>query len=163
LTYYLQSESVKPVERGFTIVREYFDKNGQKVNIFRIKEGTELTTKLTIVTPEIRRKVIIEDKLPAGLESVNNSLKNSDMLNADFKNNSQIDYFNYYFMHREYRDSKTALFADYLPAGVYEITYQVRATTPGIYHLPPAEVYEMYAPDVLGHTNGSLMIVDANK
>jgi uncharacterized protein YfaS (alpha-2-macroglobulin family) len=37
--------------------------------------------------------------------------------------------------------------------------YQVRATTPGKYHYPPAEAYEMYAPDVLGHSNGGWMEV----
>ena len=49
---------------------------------------------------------------------------------------------------------RTAIFADYLPGGLYEITYRVRATTPGKYQYPAAKVYEMYTEDVFGHSDG---------
>jgi len=85
---------------------------------------------------------------------VNESLVKTSILNEDRPDLKDENTRNLYFSRIEYHDEKTVLFADYIPTGVYEMTYRVRATTPGRYHQPPAQAYEMYLPDVSGHTDG---------
>lgn len=159
LKYYLPFSEIKPLEQGMVVVREFVDSKGNILPADTIAENTEVWIRLIIVTPEERHFVVIEDTLPAGLESVNESLKNVSVLNSErpdvkAKGNRML-----YFKHKEYHDDRTTLFANYLPPGVYEVTYRVRATTPGRYHQPPAQAYQMYLPDVSGHSDGGWLDV----
>ena len=52
------------------------------------------------------------------------------------------------------RDDRYVLYWDRLPAGTYEHSYLVRATTLGTFNVPPLKASEMYAPEVFGR-NGS--------
>ena len=163
LNYYLPAQAglpfteVKPVDEGFTVIREFVDDNGKVIAGGKLNEGSEVWVRLIVVTPTSRNRVIVEDPLASGLESINESLKNVITLSSKKPAVSRKDinpYSQYYFYHKEFRDSSTAFFADFLPAGVYEIMYKVRSTTPGRYHYAPARAYEMYTPDVLGRSDG---------
>ncbi|MBP8591306.1 Ig-like domain-containing protein [Candidatus Shapirobacteria bacterium] len=159
LKYYLPFSEVEPLEQGMVVVREFVDNKGNILPADTIGENTEVWVRLIIVAPEERRLVVIEDTLPAGLESVNESLKNVSILNKERPNLKEEGNRLLYFAHKEYHDDRTALFASYLPAGVYEVMYRVRATTPGKYHHPPAQAYQMYVPDVSGHSAGGWLEV----
>ncbi|OGC50420.1 hypothetical protein A2716_04405 [candidate division WWE3 bacterium RIFCSPHIGHO2_01_FULL_40_23] len=163
LKYYLPFTEVKPVEQGFTVIREFIDNNGKILTGGKIKEGEEYWVRLIVASPANRHHVVLEDPLPAGTESINESLKNTVALSPEkpkVKARGEVNpYSNYYFYHKEFRDDRTVLFAEYLPKGVYEVMYKVRSTTPGNYHHPPAQAYEMYAPDILGHSSGGLLEV----
>jgi len=154
LKYYLPFSEIKQLEHGMVVVRELVDSKGNILSADTIAENTEVWVRLIIVTPEERHFVVIEDTLPAGLESVNESLKNVSVLNSERPDVKAKENRLLYFEHKEYHDDRTTLFANYLPPGVYEVTYRVRATTPGRYHHPPAQAYQMYAPDVFGHSDG---------
>lgn len=153
LKYYLPFSEIKPLEQGMVVMRELIDGKGRNLPNDHIDENTEAWVRLTIVAPEDRHFVVVEDVLPAGLEAVNESLKNTGVLNREYPvpaDNSKM----YYFNHMEYHDDRTTLFASYLPPGVYEVMYRVRATTPGRFHRPPAQAYQMYVPDISGHSDG---------
>jgi len=154
MRYYLPFSEVKPMEQGIFMMREMVDSEGNILPSGSMAQNTEAWVRLTIVAPEKRNHVIIEDILPAGLEAVNESLVKTSILNEDRPDLKDENTRNLYFNRIEYHDEKTVLFADYIPTGVYEMTYRVRATTPGRYHQPPAQAYEMYLPDVSGHTDG---------
>lgn len=141
------------------VVREFVDSKGNILPIDTIDENTEVWVRLIVVAPEERHFVVIEDILPAGLESVNESLKNVSILNKERPSVKEKGNQLLYFNHKEYHDDRTTLFADYLPPGVYEVTYRARATTPGRYHHPPAQAYQMYIPDVSGHSEGGWLEV----
>ncbi len=160
--YFLPFSQIAALDQGLVIIREFTDDQGNSLPLETIREGTQASVKLTVVAPATRQFVIIEDMLPAGLEAVNESLKNVVNLN---KSNPILDEPDnwWYFYHREYRDDRTTMFARYLPAGIYTVTYQVRATTPGKYHYPPAQAHEMYFPDVSGHSDGGWLTVIPNK
>ena len=64
-----------------------------------------------------------------------------------------------YFDNVEMRDDRMALFASYLPAGVYTYSYLARATTPGAYGVLPAHAYLSYFPDVFGRSDGGRFTV----
>ncbi|MBP7058026.1 hypothetical protein KBB06_01645, partial [Candidatus Gracilibacteria bacterium] len=63
------------------------------------------------------------------------------------------------FNYCEVRDDRVMYFADYLPKGVYEIEYFVRATTPGVYHDLPVLAQELYFPEVFGRSEGKIFTV----
>ncbi len=50
-------------------------------------------------------------------------------------------------------------FADMLPAGVYELKYVVRATSPGTFHDLPALAQETYFPEIFGRSAGGMFTV----
>lgn len=154
LKYYLPFSEIDPLEQGMVVERELVDGDGNPLSKTSITQNSEAWVRLTVVAPEERHFVAIEDILPAGLESVNESLKNVTTLSAKAPKSKNTGSYFYYFNHKEYHDDRTTLFADYLPAGVYEVLYRVRATVPGLYHYPPASAYQMYTPDVSGHSDG---------
>jgi hypothetical protein len=65
----------------------------------------------------------------------------------------------WYTSHVELRDDRAVLFANYLPAGVYQYSYQIHLTTAGTYHALPTQAHEMYFPDVFGHGTGGLYLI----
>ena len=154
LKYYLPFSEIKPLEQGMVVVREFVDGKGNALASDNLGENSEAWVRLIVVAPEERHYVVIEDMLPAGLESVNESLKNVNTLSVERPKSQSKNNQLFYFGHKEYHDDRTTLFADYLSPGVYEIVYRVRATTPGKYHYPPAQAYQMYVPDVSGHSAG---------
>jgi len=141
------------------VVREFVDSKGKILPIETIDENTEVWVRLVIVVPEERHFVVVEDTLPAGLESVNESLKNVSVLNIERPDLKEKGNQPLYFEHKEYHDDRTTLFANHLPPGVYEVSYRARATTPGKYRHPPAYAYQMYVPDVSGHSAGGWLEV----
>jgi hypothetical protein len=64
-----------------------------------------------------------------------------------------------FFNHVDMRDNRVVLFATYLPRGVHEYVYFLRATTAGEYRVMPAQASEMYFPEVWGRTDGALFSV----
>lgn len=52
------------------------------------------------------------------------------------------------WVYQELRDRKIALFIDKLPQGVWEIRYELRAETPGVFHALPVTGHAMYAPEI---------------
>ncbi|MBI3379348.1 Ig-like domain-containing protein [Candidatus Gottesmanbacteria bacterium] len=163
LKYYLPFSEIKPLEQGMVVIREFVDSKGKILPSDSINENTEAWVRLIIVAPEERHFVAIEDVLPAGLESVNESLKNVSTLNKENPSVKEKGNKILYFEHKEYHDDRTTLFASYLSPGVYEVTYRVRATTPGRYHHPPAQAYQMYVPDISGHSDGGWLEVKETK
>ncbi len=55
----------------------------------------------------------------------------------------------------EIHDDRVVFFVDVMPPGLHRFTYLARATTEGRYRVPPAEVKEMYQPEVFARTTGA--------
>lgn len=163
LKYYLPFSQINSLDQGLVVSRELLNAQGLPQSQSSILEGADGFIRLTVVSPAYRNHVIVEDFLPAGLEGVNNSLKNVVSVGSQppkiYNPNSYPSYTPSYFNHLEYRDDKTVLFAEFLPPGVYQVIYKVRATTPGKYHHLPTQAYEMYFPDVSGHSDGGWFTV----
>lgn len=158
LKYFLPFEEVGPVSEGLVISREFINSDGKVLDEEKLVAGQELWVRLTILAPTMVNHVIVEDKLPAGVEAVNESLATTSLLNVERLQTSKGKEL-LYFTHNEVRDDRVVLFANYLPQGIYEYTYRVRPTTPGKYHHPPAQVYNMYIPDIFGRSEGGWLEV----
>ncbi|HLN99493.1 MAG TPA: hypothetical protein VK208_13615, partial [Pyrinomonadaceae bacterium] len=57
------------------------------------------------------------------------------------------------WVYQELRDRKVALFIDHLPQGVWQLSYEMRAESPGDFHALPVLGHAMYVPEI--RTNGS--------
>jgi uncharacterized protein YfaS (alpha-2-macroglobulin family) len=138
---------------GFTVTRSYLyasgDKKGQPVTDLRA--GDLVLVTLDIDTPEDRRYVAVDDPLPAGLEAVTLDFSTTSDFEAGL-----VDSPSYYssFNHKEQRDDRVLLFADWMPAGAHSHQYLARATTSGAFFAAPTHVSEMYHPNVYGLSTG---------
>jgi uncharacterized protein YfaS (alpha-2-macroglobulin family) len=59
------------------------------------------------------------------------------------------------WVYQELRDRKVALFIDHLPEGVWQLSYEMRAESPGVFHALPVLGHAMYVPEI--RTNGAEM------
>lgn len=161
LSYFYTADDLPPAEEGISILRTVSPMPGQKKEL---TVGSTYRVTLTITVPEDRHFVAVESPLPAGMEPVDLSLKTAQktLLEDDTTQEWSEEYWksgNWRFSHRELRDDMFFAFADELPAGVYQLTYLARATTPGTFHERPARAYEMYFPEVFGQTAGKLVTI----
>ncbi len=63
------------------------------------------------------------------------------------------------WVYRELRDDRICLFLDRLPEGAFEMSYTLRAETPGTFHGLPALGSAMYVPEVRGNSEELLLNV----
>lgn len=167
LKYYLPAEEIEPRDEGLLVTQEYFAVGDRETAnpLKQVKLGETLRGKITIVAPNDMYYVMVEDFLPAGLEGVDFSLKTSQMSLQDslYEKRDYYDWWyfdsSWYFNHKEVRDDRMMYFADFLPAGVYELNYFVRATTPGEFRDKPALAQELYFPEVFGRSKGDIFKV----
>ena len=122
-----------------------------------------MLVRLTVVIPNERHYVVIDDPLPAGLEVIDTSLLTSPQAlqpqEYDWNKLDSAGYGWWVFNHVELRDSKVVLSADDLPAGTYVYTYYARAVTPGSFRTIPPTAQEFYFPEVYGRGDGMLFEV----
>ncbi|MCP4362273.1 MAG: hypothetical protein GY796_30065, partial [Chloroflexi bacterium] len=163
LNYAPADLDLEPLDRGFTVQRSYQavddpedvlrDENG----IWHIKAGALVRINLTMIANNRRYHVALVDPLPAGLEIVNPSLAVSSLLPS---NNVRPDGRGTWYQHQNLRDERAEAFRTLLQEGVYQYSYVVRATTPGIFVAPPAKAEEMYSPEVFGRSSSDWVIVE---
>ncbi len=150
---------VGPVEHGIVVSRQY-----QPIAGSHSQAGSDVRVVLTLTAPEDLYYVQIEDPLPAGAEAVDPSLRTTSILSSLTSRTtipSGTSDLSWYISHAEQRDDRVALFADYLPAGTYEYSYQLHLTTAGEYHDLPTQAKMLYFPDVYGHGSGKIYSITA--
>jgi uncharacterized protein YfaS (alpha-2-macroglobulin family) len=105
---------------------------------------------LKITESEARyAKLLVVDRLPAGLEIDNPTLFDSGSIDAFSWLKKDIDP-----VHAEYRDDRFVAAFDREPgqSAFFSVAYVVRAVAPGLYVYPPATAEDMYRPDRFGRT-----------
>lgn len=164
----------EPVENGMSISRRITALgNGRPTDLPALdsaKVGETYRVTLTMTVPEERHNVAVESPLPAGMEAIDFSFATAPGARVREAYESQFEWNPWsadsesnalwYFSHREFRDDRVFLFADWLPPGVYTYSYLVRATQPGTFTLRPSRLWEMYFPEVLGQTEGRRFVIN---
>ncbi|MBN1123205.1 MAG: Ig-like domain-containing protein [Anaerolineae bacterium] len=158
----LPVEEVDPLSRGVIVSRRYLNADGNAVTSGKV--GDVLTVELTIIAPHDLYYVVVDDPYPAGVEAVNLELETESIV-GERPTLRPTDPLAYgwgwwWFSQTDLRDEKAVLFADYLPAGTYQYTYQVRLSIPGTYHVIPAVAQEFYFPEVYGRGEGMLFTIE---
>jgi uncharacterized protein YfaS (alpha-2-macroglobulin family) len=166
LTYYKPVGEVKALNRGIIVSRQYSLLGAEDQAITEANVGDFVQVKLTLVAPTDLHYVIVEDYLPAGAEAINSSLATTSVVGGQTPqlNRAGADEAEpwgwWYFTHTDLRDEKAALFANYLPKGVYEYTYTIRASLPGEYRVIPTHASQMYFPEVFGRSDGGVFRIN---
>ncbi|HSL41937.1 MAG TPA: Ig-like domain-containing protein [Anaerolineales bacterium] len=157
----LPIESIEPLDQGVSLARQYFTLEDSKKPITEIEHGELVRVRLTVVVPAAVHYIVIDDPLPAGLETIDSTIQTDTAVPESY---TLTDYEEFgwgwwYFTHTELHDEKVVLSADYLPAGTYVYTYLARASTVGSFQVIPPTASEFYFPDVGGRGAGSVFEV----
>jgi len=159
LTYY-PTDKLKPLERGFSIKKTFYDLSGNMVNKDEFKAGNKYIVNLEISTNKERSFVMVTDPIPAGFKVLNPAFKTSSEL--DKNKVTKYSKFGAYwgvFYRTEFYFDRVQLFADYLRRGTHKWQYLVMATNSGIYTVSPSTVSEMYNPEVFGRDDNKKIII----
>jgi len=128
---------------GYAIARRHYDMEGNPVALDAVKAGTRLVTVIE-VTPfdEAEARLMVSDPLPAGFEIDNpNLLRGGDVRALDWLDlTAEVG-------HTEFRQDRFLAAVDKAGTAPVRLAYIVRATAPGSYRHPAANVEDMYRPD----------------
>lgn len=105
--------------------------------------GDKVRIELIIKVEDDLSYVVIEDQRAAGLEPVEQLPKPIFAEGLCF--------------YRENRDDRTNIFIDYLPRGVYRLSYELFASQEGIFSSGVAQVQSQYNPIVSAHSAGDTL------
>ena len=171
-TVRLESYSLDPVEslsQGLSVSRtiERVNETGTVIGavtpiaegVRTLNAGEMVRVTLRLTSTADRNYVVVDDPLPAGLETINAAFATSDQsLTQGTGRTRWWGSFN----HTEKHDDKVLLFADYLTRGEHTYTYIARATTPGTFVHPPVQTELMYQPEINGRTASGTLRVQAS-
>jgi uncharacterized protein YfaS (alpha-2-macroglobulin family) len=163
LRYFTPAEDIEAASYGIGVSHEYFAPDSD-TPISEVGLGETVRVKVTLVAPADLNFLVLEDYLPSGLEPIDASLKTTPLelrrqLVEEQRKAYQVSKRWSPFDHTDIRDNRVALFARFVPKGVYEYTYFAQATTPGSFHVPPATASEQYFPEVWGRSDSSTFTV----
>jgi len=169
LRYAPKDLKLEAFERGFTVSRTYEgaddlkDVSQDADGLWHVKLGASVKVKLTMVTTNRRYHVALVDKLPAGFEALNPALAVTGTMGYDEAMGNDDDGYwwtRYWYEHQNLRDERVEAFTSLLWEGEYTYSYIARATTPGIFVIPPLKAEEMYSPEVFGRSATEMMVIE---
>jgi uncharacterized protein YfaS (alpha-2-macroglobulin family) len=140
-------------DRTLAIARDYFSLTsvaaGKQKIVYRetpfsgtAKPGDVLLVRLVVAGAKDWRYLLIEDMLPAGVETI----ADDDLYPLEHRRPRPWE------ERREFRDDRAVFFQDGLPNGRVEFWYLVKVVTPGVFRAMPAQVTPMYVPGVSAST-----------
>ena len=154
------TEPQPAVESGYAVERTYYKLDGTQVQPSRIQQNDRLVVVLKVTESAAKQaRILLVDRLPAGLEIDNPKLADSDTVAGLPWLKRDIEP-----AHTEFRDDRFVAAFDREPnqAAFFTIAYMVRAVSPGRYVHPAAQVEDMYRPERFGRTDfGSVEVVQA--
>jgi uncharacterized protein YfaS (alpha-2-macroglobulin family) len=162
---------LEPADYGFAVEREYeavddpTEVKRDADGTWRIKAGARVRVRLTMVAPMRRYHVALVDPLPAGLEPINPELATSETLPDDpdaaaSGKNRYWWWWRTWYEHQNMRDERVEAFGALVWDGVHTYDYVARATTPGVFVVPPTKAEEMYHPETFGRSGTDKVIVE---
>jgi uncharacterized protein YfaS (alpha-2-macroglobulin family) len=174
LRYAPRDLDLAPLEQGFAVERTYeaVDDTADVVREadgrWRVKAGARVRVTVTVTAPGRRLHVAVVDPLPAGFEPVNTALLGAEEVPPDEDadrtpwERGHRWWWGPWYEHQNLRDDRAEAFTSLLPAGTYTYTYVARATTPGLFIVPPPRAEEMYSPETFGRGASERVIVEAS-
>jgi uncharacterized protein YfaS (alpha-2-macroglobulin family) len=149
------------IERKYEAIDDPADVQLEPDGTWVIKAGARVRVRVTMSNPARRYHVALVDPLPAGLEPLNPELattegvpEESSETRINHGGRGIYDYYWYWrgtwYEHQNLRDERVEAFTTMLWEGVHEYTYFARATTPGVFIVPPSKAEEMYEPETFG-------------
>jgi alpha-2-macroglobulin len=151
---------------------------------WHVRAGARVRVRVGMIAPSVRYHAALVDPLPAGFEPLNPELQGTGFTDEPPPPPPGAPrplppapppagaprslppappppgrWQPRWFEHQNLRDDRAEVFAALLPAGSYEYTYLVRATTPGTFIAPPPRAEMMYQPETFGRGAGDVVVV----
>jgi uncharacterized protein YfaS (alpha-2-macroglobulin family) len=172
------------IAKGFTIERTYYSLDGKKVDLEsatggtgKLKQNDRLVVVLKVNATETGGRILLVDRLPAGLEIENPRLVDSgDVRSLDWLKTTLAP------QHTEFRDDRFVAAFDFFggasdhrrgfrggetesgsPVASATVAYIVRAVTPGSFVHPAATVEDMYRPERFARTAAGRLDIGARE
>jgi uncharacterized protein YfaS (alpha-2-macroglobulin family) len=136
--------------QGYEIARSFYTLDGKPADLNNLTQNQRVVVVLKITEVEAKyAKLLVVDRLPAGLEIDNPALFDSGSTEAFSWLKRDIEP-----VHVEYRDDRfvAAIDREEGQSAFFSLAYIVRATTPGHYVYPAATAEDMYRPTRFGRT-----------
>jgi alpha-2-macroglobulin len=156
-------KTITALPRGMFIDRRYYEMGDNcrqgctPINSLSLKANTmPVEVRLTLILPQDRYYVVVEDRAPAGFFLVDGS-SFGQSLSAENDVGSPMDagWRQWYFSSPKLTDQSVRWISEYLPAGVYELVYYIMPQQVGAYTALPAHIYQYYQPEVAGSSASS--------
>jgi hypothetical protein len=168
MQYAPASLKLDPSDHGFTVERVYEaidkadDVRRDSEGVWHIKSGARVRVRLTMVASSRRYHVALVDPIPAGLEALNPALAVTGSIPQDAKSSeaNRWLWWRQWFEHQNMRDERVEAFSSLVWEGVYTYSYVARATTPGVFIVPPTKAEEMYHPETFGRGASDRVVVE---
>lgn len=178
MSYAPANFSLSSVDYGFAVERTYEaidhpeDVQRATDGVWRIKAGARVRVRVTMAAPTRRYHVALVDYLPAGFETLNPELATTEEIPEDKKQEADPTFIGSthgvnwwlwrrsWFDHQNLRDERSEAFTTLLWGGVYNYSYVARATTPGVFVVPPAKAEEMYQPETFGRSKSDRVRIE---
>jgi len=160
MNYAPENLELEAADYGFKVSRTYSpmenpdDVKLDKLGIWQVRLGAKLKVTVTMSNSARNFHVALIDKLPAGLEVINSAVKGTAAEEDDLKKDRIV-----WFDHQNLRDERVEAFTALLWPGSHVYSFVVRATTAGLFIIPPAKAEEMYAPDIFGRSKTERMLI----
>jgi uncharacterized protein YfaS (alpha-2-macroglobulin family) len=162
-------EEAAPLDQGITISRAYYSalgdcQPGDCPPIQSASPGEPVLVRLTLTVPETAYYLLVEDFIPAGAEVLDTSLKTTQQVGGEQQFDLSESFANgwgwWYFNDPQIRTDRISWGVDVLPAGTYELTYQLVPLLPGEYRVLPARARQLYFPEVQGNSAGDIFEIN---
>ena len=141
------SGKVEEKDIGVKVRRTLFTREGQPLDIDKIKQGDIVIVDISIETDAAYKNVVVEDLLPGCFEIENPRIATRESVGWLKKDAFEPD-------HIDIRDDRFLMFTDLPKVGLLRYRYVVRAITKGDFTLPPISASCMYDPSILS-VNGA--------
>lgn len=161
------------VAKGFTIERSYYRLDGTPVELAsatggnaKLAQNERLVVVVKITGEDKGGRVLVVDRLPAGLEVENPRLVDSGQVKSlDWLQKGREP------AHTEFRDDRVVAAFDFFGSGrrganaevQATVAYVVRAVTPGTFAHPAATVEDMYRPERHARSGAGRLEITAGK
>ena len=151
------------IEAGgnIAITRTYLDgETGQPVDHF--VPGQLVQVQLKVNLPETGTYIIVEDKLPGGLEALNEGLNSTSHVASAYES-FEYQWQGLGYNNKEVHGDRVTFFITEMDGNLKSFTYFARATHAGDFTAMPTEVYAMYNLALWGRSASSQVIIMADE
>ena len=158
ITYAPRKTDLEPLDAGFVVRRGYapVDDPADVIRLpdgrLKIRLGAKVLVTLETITTTRRHQVALVDPLPAGFEAVDAALATAEHT-QEAAGDTRWDFTNL-------RDDRSEAFEMVMGEGRHQLSYTVRATTPGTFVAAPAKAEEMYSPETFGRSSGQTVLIE---
>lgn len=161
---YAPRQALPARDEGIAVVKRIESLDGKPLDT--VQPGSLVVVTVEVAVPQECLFVVVDDPLPAGLEGVNPEFQTESteyLMVLEEEGPAHMKMWWRGFNHFEIHDDRVLLFADSLPAGVHTHRYLARALSFGRFLLPGTLAGEMYAPEVFGRSQETVVRVVRSK